>query len=103
MIDLEKDAAVPKNEDLHGIAVLATKQLVAQAKVSELENQLDMCWLESSSLKKPLLEIYPKPKSDQIITKYLKFEKRWKLRKNLNSKIPLLGRFRFRSKSHSTI
>ncbi len=42
MIDLEKDAAVPRNEDLHGIAVLATKQLVAQAKVSELENQLEL-------------------------------------------------------------
>ena len=42
MIDLEEDVPVPKNEDLHGIAVLATKQLVAQAKVSDLENQLEL-------------------------------------------------------------
>ena len=42
MIDLEEDVPVPKNEDLHGIAVLATKQLAAQAKVSDLENQLEL-------------------------------------------------------------
>ena len=66
-------------------------------EANESENEADMCWLESSSLKKPLREIYPKSKSDQIISKYLKWEKRWKLRKTLNSKIPLLGKFRFRS------
>ena len=42
MISMELDTPVPKNEDLHGIAVLATKQLVAQAKVSDLENQLEL-------------------------------------------------------------
>ena len=66
-------------------------------EANESENEADMCWLESNSLKKPLREIYPKSKSDQIISKYLKWEKRWKLRKTLNSKIPLLGKFRFRS------
>ena len=59
-------------------------------------HELGMCWIESRSLKKPLREIFPKSKSAQIINDYLKWEKRWKLRKNLNSKIPLLGRFRFR-------
>ena len=90
------DEEIVPNFDVTLIKTNAKKQ---RKEVNELENQLYMCWLESSSLKKPLLEIYPKPKSDQIITKYLKFEKRWKLRKNLNSKIPLLGRFRFRSKN----
>ena len=66
-------------------------------EANESENEADMCWLESNSLKKPLREIYPKSKSDQIISKYLKWEKRLKLRKTLNSKIPLLGKFRFRS------
>ena len=67
-------------------------------EANESENEADMCWLESNSLKKPLREIYPKSKSDQIISKYVKWEKRWKLRKTLNSKIPLLGKFRFRSR-----
>ena len=71
-----------------------TKQQRKDAGVKEEE--LDMCWMKSSSLKKSLQEIYPKSKSEQIINKYLKWEKRWKLRKDLNTKIPLLGRFRFR-------
>ena len=70
-----------------------TKQQRKDAGVKEEE--LDMCWMKSSSLKKSLQEIYPKSKSEQIINKYLKWEKRWKLRKDLNTKIPLLGRFRF--------
>ena len=70
-----------------------------QRKVSGSSNkgELYICWLDSKSLKKPLREIYPKSKSEQIINKYLKWEKRWKLRKNLNSKIPLLNKFKFRS------
>ena len=70
------------------------KQQRKEANRPALTHEVGMCWIESRSLKKPL--IYPKSKSDQIISKYLKWEKRWKLRKNLNSKIPLLGRFRFR-------
>ena len=64
--------------------------------LDRLTSHKDMCWIESRSLKKPLREIFPKSKSAQIINDYLKWEKRWKLRKNLNSKIPLFGRFRFR-------
>ena len=78
-------------------------QIITNAKQQRKEanrpartHELGMCWIESRSLKKPLREIYPKSKSDQIISKYLKWEKRWRLRKTLNSKIPLLGRFRFR-------
>ena len=70
------------------------KQQTKEANQSEMES--DMCLLESSSLKKPLRAIYPKSKSDEIIGKYLKWEKRWRLRKVLNSKIPSLSRFRFR-------
>ena len=72
------------------------KQQRKEANTLAPTHELVMCWIESRSLKKPLREIFPKSKSAQIINDYLKWEKRWKLRKNLNSKIPLLGRFRFR-------
>jgi len=80
------------------VTLIRTNAKQQRKEANELENELDMCWLESNSLKKPLREIYPKSKSDQIIGKYLKWEKRWKLRKTLNSKIPLLDKFRFRSR-----
>ena len=79
------------------VTLIKTNAKQQRKETNESENELDMCWLESNSLKKPLREVYPKSKSDQIISKYLKWEKRWKLRKTLNSKIPLLGKFRFRS------
>lgn len=49
MIEMELDAPVPKNEDLQGIAILATKQLVAQRRVAELENIIA---LEKEGLRK---------------------------------------------------
>ena len=64
-------------------------------RIIQPATDLYICWMESRSLKKPLREIYSKSKSDQIISKYLKWEKRWKLRKTMNTKIPLLGKFRF--------
>jgi hypothetical protein len=87
------DEEIIPNFDVTPIKTNAKQQ---RKEVNESEIELDMCLLESSSLKKPLRVIYPKSKSDQIISKYLKLEKRWRLRKTLNSKIPLLGRFRFR-------
>ena len=87
------DEEIIPNFDVTPIKTNAKQQ---RKEVNESEIELDMCLLESSSLKKPLRVIYPKSKSDQIISKYLKWEKRWRLRKTLNSKIPLLGRFRFR-------
>ena len=56
MIDLEKDAAVPKNEDLHGIAQLAEKQVDLQVKVADLENVLS---LEKERLRKVQEEELP--------------------------------------------
>ena len=56
MIDLEQDAVVPKNEDLHGIAQLARKQVELQAKVANLENILA---LEKEKLKKVQEEELP--------------------------------------------
>ena len=87
------DEEVAPNFD---VTLIHTNTKEQRKKSGESADELYMCWLGSESLKKPLREIYPKSKSDQIIDKYIKWEKRWKLRKNLNSKIPLLGRFRFR-------
>ena len=56
---------------------------------------LTMCLINSDSLNEPLDKIYPKLKSDQIINEYLNWEKRWKLRKSINKKIPFLGKIRF--------
>ena len=72
------DEEVVPNFDVTLIKTNAKQQF---KEANESENEADMCWLESSSLKKPLREIYPKSKSDQIISKYLKWEKRWRFRK----------------------
>ena len=88
------DEEVAPNFDITLIQTNAKEQ---RKKSGESPDELYICWLDSESLKKPLREIYPKSKSEQIINKYLKWEKRWKLRKNLNSKIPLLNKFKFRS------
>ena len=88
------DEEVVTNFDVTLIKTNAKQQ---RKEVGEMENELDMCWMKSSSLKKSLQEIYPKSRSEQIINKYLKWEKHWKRRKYLNTKIPLLGRFRFRN------
>ena len=87
------DEEVAPNFD---IALIQTNAKEQRKESGESPDELYICWLDSESLKKPLREIYLKSKSEQIINKYLKWEKRWKLRKDLNTKIPLLGRFRFR-------
>ena len=86
------DEEVAPNFDITLIQTNAKEQ---RKESGESPDELYICWLDNKSLKKPLREIYPKSKSEQIINKYLKWEKRWKLRKNLNSKIPLLNRFKF--------
>ena len=86
------DEEVAPNFDITLIQTNAKEQ---RKESGESPDELCICWLDNESLKKPLREIYPKSKSEQIINKYLKWEKRWKLRKNLNSKIPLLSRFKF--------
>ena len=88
------DEEVAPNFD---IALIQTNAKEQRKESGESPDELYICWLDSESLKKPLREIYPKSKSEQIINKYLKWEKRWKRRKYLNTKIPLLGRFRFRN------
>ena len=88
------DEEVVPNFDVTLIKTNAKQQ---RKEIGVKEEELNMCWMKSSSLKKSLQEIYPKSKSEQIINKYLKWEKRWNLRKYLNTKIPLLGRFRFRN------
>ncbi len=60
-----------------------------------------MCWFESDSLKKPLQQIYPVHKINDVLKKYRKFEKRWILRQKINQKIPMLKNIRFSKYFHS--
>tara|TARA_B110000438_G_C15698911_1_gene600138 strand:+ start:86 stop:961 length:876 start_codon:yes stop_codon:yes gene_type:complete len=54
-----------------------------------------MCWFQSNSLKKPLQDIYPIYKINDVLKKYRKFEKRWILRQKINQKIPMLKKIKF--------
>lgn len=55
-----------------------------------------MCWIHSSSLTQPFSEIYPKNQTGKYIEKYLRFEKRLKIRYELNKKLPFIKNTRFR-------
>jgi hypothetical protein len=59
-----------------------------------------MCWFESNSLKKPLQQVYPIHKINNILKKYRKFEKRWIFRQKINQKIPILKNLRFSKYFH---
>lgn len=41
MIDMEKDTPIPKQEDLHGIAMLGEEQVKLTKELADLENQLN--------------------------------------------------------------
>jgi len=70
---------------------------IMKKSINDPKEELTMCWIDSSSLKKPLEEIFPKTESNKIISNYQKWEKRWKLRKNINKKIPFLDKIKFNS------
>jgi hypothetical protein len=54
-----------------------------------------MCFINSDSLKNNLWKVYSKEKIEKYIKKYLILEKRIKMRKKINSKIPYLKNIRF--------
>ena len=58
-------------------------------------DELIMCFIDSDSLKKPLWEIYDKKDIDNFLNKYRFTEKRIKIRKKLNNKIPFLKNIKF--------
>ena len=68
---------------------------VTPVKTNNSNDNIVMCWMQSNSLKQPIKNIFPKYRTQQIIKEYVKWEKRWKFRTNLNKKIPFLGKFRF--------
>jgi|TARA_B110000014_G_C20082736_1_gene565989 predicted O-methyltransferase YrrM len=78
--------------------IIKTNEKTQKSENDPLE-ELEMCWIESSSLKKPLEEIYTKDESNKIINEYLKWEKRWKLRKSINQKLPFLKKIKFNPNS----
>ncbi len=57
-----------------------------KTKTADNIRDLMMCLIDSDSLDKPLNEIYPEHKSEEIIQGYLKFERRYAIRKKLNTK-----------------
>ena len=54
-----------------------------------------MCFIESNSLKDDIWKIFPKNKIEEYIKSYLILEKRIKLRKKLDKKIPYLKNIKF--------
>jgi hypothetical protein len=54
-----------------------------------------MCFIESNSLKSNIWQIYPKEKIEEYIKKYLILEKRIKMRKKIDGKIPYLKNIKF--------
>ncbi len=91
--DVEKvvEQTVSAHFDLTLIETDATMQ---KSENDPIENH-HMCWIDSKSLVKPINEIFPKSKSEKIINDYVKWEKRWKLRKSINRKLPFLSKIRF--------
>ena len=85
------DTIISPNFDLTLIETDATMQ---KSENDPIEKH-HMCWIDSSSLVKPLNEIFPKSESDKITNNYVKWEKRWKLRKSINKKLPFLSKIRF--------
>ena len=76
------------------VSIIKTDAFMQKSKDTQLEEN-NMCFIESDSLKNSLEDIFPKSKSKKIIEQYIAWEKRWKLRKSLNQKIPFLGKIKF--------
>jgi len=72
-----------------------TKKQIIELKLGD-DDELIMCFVSSSSLKKPLWETYSKKEIDKFLRKYEFTEKRIKIRKKLDKKIPFLKNVRFR-------
>ena len=56
-----------------------------------------ICLIDNKSLKKPLSDAYPTTKIEKNLKDYKKWERRWKTRNMLNSKIPFLKNIKFRN------
>ena len=54
-----------------------------------------MCLIDNNSLKKPLWETYSKNEIIEELRKYQALEKRIRLRKKINNKIPFFEKVRF--------
>jgi len=59
------------------------------------EDEQMMCFIQSDSLKDDIWEVYSKEKIEEYIKNYLYLEKRIKIRKKINKKIPYLENIKF--------
>jgi len=55
------------------------------------------CFIDSSTLKKPLSKLFPSDKVTKTLNQYEKFLKRWKIRRMVNKKLPFLNKIKFSS------
>ena len=86
------DEEVSKNFD---VSLIKTDTQDHLAEMLSLTDPVyGMCWIHSSSLKKPLNEIYPKSERDEFIVKYLKFENRLKKRNLINKRFSFMKNIR---------
>ena len=98
---LNKNSGVTKVIDEEIMNIFETTLIKTNTKKQRIElklsdDELIMGFVSSSSLKKPLWEIYSKKEIDEFLRKYEFTEKRIKIRKKLDKKIPFLKNIRFR-------
>lgn len=62
----------------------------------ESDFQIKMCWIHDEDLKKPISSMFPKQERRKFLEKYAQYEKRIRLRKKINKKIPFLENIKFR-------
>ena len=97
-----KNYGVTKVVDEEIIGVFETTLIKTNTKKqrielkSDIDVELIMCYICSDSLKKSLWETYSKNDVNIFIKKYIRVEKRIKIRKQLDKKIPFLKNIRFR-------
>jgi hypothetical protein len=54
-----------------------------------------LCFVENYKAKKPVSESFPQKTVSELLVKNKKLLKRWKFRRKLNQKIPLLNKIKF--------
>lgn len=96
-----RDDGVTKIIDEEILNIFETIFIKTNTKKQRIElkkkstDELIMCFIDSDSLKKPLWKIYNEKYVDNFVNKYGFTEKRIKIRKKLEKKIPFLKNIKF--------
>ena len=97
----DRDDGVSKIIDEEIVNVFEPTFIETNAKEQRSKLKIDseeqvMCFIDSKSLKKPLWKIYRKNEIEEFLEKYRFIEKRIKIRKKIDKRIPFLKNIRFR-------